>query len=226
MWKLMGRSLATFIFATILLRMAGRKSLARLNYFDYIMVNLMGGVLGNYVVGQAKGPMVLAAPAFVTAASVISEKAAAKNRQVRNVLQGQPLIIIQNGRVIRSAMGKARYNMGELLMALREKGVFDPAEVEFAVLENDGSLGVQKKSQLRPATPCDFKMGTQYEGISSVLVSDGEILENNLIKNNLDQGWLNTELKNNGVKDLSEVFLASLATDGSLYVDVRASKTR
>ncbi|MEG3070770.1 MAG: DUF421 domain-containing protein [Candidatus Syntrophopropionicum ammoniitolerans] len=57
-------------------------------------------------------------------------------------------------------------------------------------------------------------------------MSDGEVLEHNLIKNHLDHKWLHTELKNNGVKDLSEVFLASLATDGSLYVDIRADKTR
>ncbi len=220
MWGLAGRSLATFIFAATLLRLAGRKSLTRLNYFDYLMTNLMGGILGGYVAGQAKGAPILLAPALITTANIISEKAVVKSRLVRKYLQRKPLVIMQNGEILKNSMARARYNLGELLMALREKGIFDLSEVEFAVLEVDGSLGVQKKSQSRPATPHDLAMRTGYEGISAVLVSDGEIIDQNLAKNNLGRDWLYSELKRRGIKDLSEVFLASLAANSSLYIEI------
>ena len=66
----------------------------------------------------------------------------------------------------------------------------------------------------------DLSIPTQYEGLPSVIVSEGKILQENLQKNNLSYNWLENKLKEQGVNDISQVFLASLATDGSLYVDL------
>jgi len=54
-----------------------------------------------------------------------------------------------------------------------------------------------------------------------VVISDGKILFENLRKNNLNNSWLENKLREQGVHDVSNVFLASLATDGSLYVDLK-----
>ena len=115
------------------------------------------------------------------------------------------------------------YNVAEVLAALRYKGIYNLSDVEFAVLEIDGSISVLKKSQHRPVTPKDLNIPTQYEGLSSIVVSDGKVLPENLRKNNLNNGWLENKLKEQGVNDISRVFLASLATDGSLYVDLKGS---
>ena len=90
-------------------------------------------------------------------------------------------------------------------------------------MEVDGSISVLEKSQSRPVAPKDLNIPTQYEGLPSVVISDGKILFENLRKNNLNNSWLENKLREQGVHDVSNVFLASLATDGSLYVDLKNS---
>lgn len=221
MWGIAGRSLGAFFFATVLLRLAGRKSVSQLNYLDFLMANMMGGLMGIYIAGSSKGAQILLAPAAIIAAGVFTERATVKNRTARKLLQGQSLVIIKNGKIIEKNMAQSHYNTGELLMALRKKGVFDLGEVEFAVLELDGSVSVQKKSQHRPVTPKDLNISTQYEGLTSVLISDGKVLDQNLKNNHLDQNWLKNELHKLGIQETNKVFLATLASDGSLYVDLK-----
>ena len=224
MLGVVGRSLVAYILATVLLRLVGRKSVSQLNYLDFIMANTMGGLMGYFIAEPVKGAKILLGPAVITAAGVLTEKVVLKNRPLRKLLEGQPLILIKNGQILEKNMAAARFNIGELLMALRRKGVFNPSEVEFAVLETSGMVSVQKKSQNRPATPKDMRIPTNYEGLSSVLVSNGRVMEKNLKRNRLDRLWLENELTNKGIKEVKNVFLAMLGTDGSVYLDLKKDK--
>ena len=163
------------------------------------------------------------APLAITAADLLADRIAIKNRSARVLLEGKPVIFIKNGKIIEKNIERMHYNVAEVLAALRNKGISNLGDVEFALLEIDGKISVFKKSQSRPLTPMDLNVPTQYEGLSSVIISDGKILQENLQENNLDRSWLDNKLKELGVDDVSRVFLASLATDGSLYVDLKDS---
>ena len=114
-------------------------------------------------------------------------------------------------------MRKARYNLDELLAQLREKGIVDPADVEFAVLETSGKLSVIEKSQHRPVTPADLGIPTPYEGLPTVLVMDGTTMIKNLNDIDLDENWLRQVLQEQGLTP-RKVLLATLGTDGRLFV--------
>lgn len=64
-------------------------------------------------------------------------------------------------------------------------------------------------------------LDTQYQGLPTEIIKDGEVLEQNLRQNNLDFNWLYSTLNQQGVDDISKVMLASLNTDGSLYLDLK-----
>ena len=116
--------------------------------------------------------------------------------------------------------------MENLLAQLREKNVFNIADVEFAVAETNGGLSVLMKSQRRPVTPRDLGIPTQYEGLPSEIIVDGLVVYQNLQQNNLDEQWLITELKNRGYNSPREIKYASLDVDGNLYIDERKIKWR
>ncbi|HWI55408.1 MAG TPA: YetF domain-containing protein, partial [Desulfobacteria bacterium] len=77
------------------------------------------------------------------------------------------------------------------------------------------------KSQYLPVTPKDLNIPTNYKGVSSEIIRDGNIVEQNLSQNNLSHEWLYNELAARNIRNIRNVFLASLSTDGNLYVDVR-----
>ena len=138
------------------------------------LANLTGNI--QAILAQPKGKGVVAPVVFI-ASGILTELLTLRSRPLRKILEGQPLVVIKNGKIIRKNMANTRYDLAELLMALRKKDIFDLGEVEFAVLEPNGKVSVQKKSQYRPVTPKDFKLSTGYEGLSSVLISDGKVLE-------------------------------------------------
>ena len=86
-------------------------------------------------------------------------------------------------------------------------------------MEPNGQISVLKKSEYLPLTPKDMNISVSPTGISTELIYDGEIVEENLRQMNKDTKWLMKELKKRGIKDVSEAFLATLNDAGSLYVD-------
>lgn len=182
---------------------------------------MVGGLFSSYITDPEQNPKILLAPMAIIALDLLADRTAIKSRPARELLEGKPVIFIKNGKIIEKNITKMHYNIAEVLAALRNQGIYNLSEVEFAVLEIDGKISVLKKSQHRPLAPKDVNVPTQYEGLSSVIVSDGKILSENLRNNNLNRDWLENKLKEQGISDISHIFLASLATDGSLYIDLK-----
>jgi uncharacterized membrane protein YcaP (DUF421 family) len=134
-------------------------------------------------------------------------------------LEGEPTLVIQNGKILAKNMSRCRYNIDDMLLQLRTQGVFNVDDVEFAVLESNGQLSVLRKSHKQPVTREDLKIPSGYEGLSSEMIVDGEIIYQNLQQNNLDEAWLILELERQGIRSPKEIMLASLDTRGNLYVD-------
>lgn len=118
-----------------------------------------------------------------------------------------------------NALRKIRFTVDELLEQLRHEQIFDLGKIEFAVLETTGKISILLKSQFAPLTPSDIKIATNYQGITTELIYDGVIIEENLKRVNLDRDWLDSQLKSLKIKSPGEVFLATLNTEGKLYVD-------
>jgi uncharacterized membrane protein YcaP (DUF421 family) len=74
-----------------------------------------------------------------------------------------------------------------------------------------------------PVTPADMKISTEYKGMSTEIIKDGLVLEQNLQQNNLDRHWLNQELKKRNINNVSDVIYAAVNTSGVLYVSLKKS---
>lgn len=215
------RTIIVFILLVILTRLVGRKLLAQTTFFDFVTGVTIGTIAGAYVVNEIKGNAVLLSPVILVLCTLGLGYLTVKNLKIRKLVKGEPIVIIQNGKILEDNMFKARYTLDSLEMQLREQDVFDINEVEFAVLESDGKLSVLKKSQYNSITRDDLGLDTDYKGLATEIIKDGEVLEQNLKQNNLDFNWLYQELNNQGIDDVSKVMLATLNTDGSLYLDLK-----
>ena len=205
-----------FIFARIL----GKQQMSQLTYFDYILGITIGSIaatlttnLGNNTWSEWVGLFTWFVLVFII------QMIAIKSRYIAKYMDGEPTVVIMNGHIMEDAMKTMRYSIDHLLGQLRLKGIFDLTQVEFAVLETNGKLSVQKKSEFQPVTAKDLNLSTSYSGLSTEVIFDGIVLDQNMEQLKLDRLWLDAELKKLGIDDYSEVALASLDTAGRLYVD-------
>lgn len=217
-------SLIIFVLLVVLTRLMGKKLLSQMTYFDFVIGITMGTIGGAFVTAEVHGLYVLISPIVLTLAVIGTGILTLKSVPLRKLLEGEPIIVIQNGKIYEENMRKIRYNTDDLLMQLREKNVFDLSEVEFAVLEPHGKLSVLKKSQNLPVTPKDLGLNTNYMGVSSEIIRDGRIVEQNLKQNSLTHEWLYNELYSRNIRSIDDVFLATLSTDGRLYIDLREDR--
>ncbi|HEX6972723.1 MAG TPA: DUF421 domain-containing protein [Limnochordia bacterium] len=214
------RTLIAFGTLLIVTRLLGKQQVSELTYWDYIS----GITLGNLAGSLASDLSSRALPHWVAllvwvGATLGLQWATLRSRWLGKYVDGEPLVVIMNGKIMEKAMSQARYRAAELLQQLRTKGYFDLGQVEFAVLETNGKLSVLPKSQHRPVTPQDLQIPTPYEGLGTELIYDGVIIDQNLEAIGRDRLWLEGELKKQGIMDPSEVFYAQLDASGALYVD-------
>ena len=207
-----------------LTRIMGKKQMAQLNFFDYVIGITIGSIASEYAVVRdihmAEG---LTSLVVVSLCSILFARISVKSYKGRKILDGTPTILIENGKILDNNLQKAKLNINDLLEECRQKNIFDISEVEFAVLEPSGRLSIQPKSQNRPLTPKDMQIPTEYEGLCANIVIDGKVIKEHLAAINLDMSWLRTELANQGIISYENVLLAYIDTKGILHTHMKCN---
>ena len=120
-----------------------------------------------------------------------------KKPKFRIFLDGNPSIIIKEGRVNYKEMMKQKYNLEDLLVQIREKGYRSIEEIEYAILENNGTLSVFSYPKEKKKTPLPLP-----------IILDSSIQENTLKILNKDEKWVYDMLdrKNISIEDVFYAF--------------------
>ena len=119
-----------------------------------------------------------------------------KSNKFREVLEGKPSLIINKGVLNFKELIKQRYTLHDLLLELRQNGIKNIEDVEYAVLENNGKLSIFPYKFFRINTWLPFP-----------LILDGNIQKDTLTYLNKSDLWLRNNLKEEGVL-LENVFYA------------------
>ena len=117
-----------------------------------------------------------------------------KSSKVRKLLCGKPVILIENGNILQQNLRKTRITLDELTGHLREKDVLDINAVQYAILETNGNLSVFPYPKEMPASARDAGIKVRQQSLPITIVSDGELMEDNLIIAKKDRQWLKSVL--------------------------------
>lgn len=104
--------------------------------------------------------------------------------------------------------------------------MFDPSQIEIALIESDGQLRYKKNRSIRilPAKISLFKSQNQTPAgnlAGTEIIIDGKLIEKGLAKSGLTLEQFKIQLNNSGVSDWREVTLAMITPEGELYIDRR-----
>ena len=138
-----------------------------------------------------------------------------KSSKIRKLLCGKPVILIENGNILQQNLRKTRISLDELTGHLREKDVLDIRSVQYAILETNGNLSVFPYPKEQPASARDAGIKVRQQFLPITIVSDGELMEQNLAIAKKDRQWLDRVLEEKHAS-LQDTWL--LTVDGANHV--------
>ena len=148
----------------------------------------------------------------------------ARSITARRLLCGKPCFLIRDGVICQDEMRRCRLTVDELTEELRGRDVTDPATVQYAVLETDGSLNVILFPEHRPVTAGQLQLSSEDEGYATVLIEEGKLLAENLRVVGKDRHWLDRELRRRGCSSVRQVYVLILFRSGKIYFARRSTK--
>jgi uncharacterized membrane protein YcaP (DUF421 family) len=216
------RSFLSFVVLFAMTRLVGKRQIAQLSFFDYVVGISIGSIAASVSVDPniklMNGMVGLLVWAILPMTIFYFNL---KSYKFRGLSNGSPSVVIKDGRILERNLKKERISVDELMLLLRKKNIFKLSEVEFAILETNGELSVMKKcdSQDKNSRSVTSKILKMMKEESRIVVKNGVVVDEVLEMNGYDRQWLLAELKKRGVQDVKDVFLAQLQEDGKLYID-------
>ncbi|MEH7440038.1 DUF421 domain-containing protein [Neobacillus drentensis] len=191
------------------------------NHYNFALSVTLGSFIANmgFDTNLKFTPMLASFTALISM-YLISSLISNKNRRFRLWLSGEPTVVIENGKLLDGNMKKIRYTLDDLNQQLREQGIFDLIEVEFALLEVSGKLSVLKKTKFQSVTKNEIVPTNNSVDIHLPieLIMDGRVVEKNF-NSQYSSAWLNQELQSRNL-ELKDIQYAVISSNSSLFIDL------
>ena len=142
------RGVAIFLFIYLLTRVIGRRELSSLQPFDLILLIVLGDSVQQGLT-QDDYSVTGAAIAVATIASlqVATSWLSFRFRRLRPLLDGEPIVVVQDGRPIEQNLRRERLTLEEVMEEARQQQIGSLDDVQWAVLETSGTISfIEKKS--------------------------------------------------------------------------------
>lgn len=199
-------------------KIMGHKQMSQLDFFDYISGITIGSIAAELATELEEPLKPLIAIAVYGAAAVLLSKITSLFPKTRKYINGTPTILMNNGKLYRENLKKAKLDLSEFMVMCRQQGYFNLSDIQTAVFEFNGKLSILPVSKKRPANPEDLNLSPAPEFIHTEVIMDGRILNENLKRMGLDDKWLLKQLNAQGYKKAEEVFLALCDENNQLTV--------
>jgi uncharacterized membrane protein YcaP (DUF421 family) len=211
------RVILVYFFTYLSTRMMTKKAIAEMTAYEIAGVMILANVAAEPLVDKVVIKSIYGVGLLV-ALMLLAGRLATINKLTR-FFEHTATIIIENGNIDMKALRKLSLSMNQLKGLLRQQGCDKVSDVQSAIFEPQGTLSVFLKGENKPVTLKDLNMSAINETITIPLILDGTIQHSNLKHIGKDEGWLISELKNNGIEDfVKEVAIAELDPSWKLTV--------
>ncbi len=141
------RAAVAYVFIIFMLRIIGRRELSSLGPSDLVLLVVMGDLVQNGITqsDDSVTGIFLAISTFAML-TVAMSLLTFKSRRAQTLIEGAPLILVQDGRAIDQNLRTERLNLADVAEAMRGQGIESLDEVKWCVLESSGSMSFVKRS--------------------------------------------------------------------------------
>lgn len=217
------RTVLVYFFILFIMRMMGKREIGKLSVFD-LVVSIMIAELAVLSIDEIEAPMInsLTPIIVLVLTQMVISFLSLKSQKVREILDGKPSILIENGKIREKELKKQRYNLDDLMLQLRQNHIHSINQVEFAILEPSGRLTILPKSESENVSKSDLQIPTKKYSLPEVLIKDGIVQKEALTRLGRNTFWLKSELRKRvGTSEFKKISLCSIDPKGIWYVDFK-----
>lgn len=224
MFNVFIRTVVLYVVALFVIRVMGKSELSKLDPFQLVALFMIAELAAlpiatpNVAVITGVAAMIGLLLVQVTV-SILSIKSPLFN----NIVKGKASVIIEKGKIIEKEMKKHRMTVDDLSQQLRIKNYPSIADIDYAILEANGDMSVIPKPDKNAATRKDLGVPTGTEGLPMVLIADGLLQKDNLIRANLSEDMLMNRLRFEGINEYKEIFLCFVDEVGIIHIHRKTS---
>jgi len=146
-WEFVVRAAVVYVGVIVLLRFGGKRQIGQMGVGEFVAILLISNAVQNAMNGgdnSITGGLILATVLIVL--SVLVEYATFRSKRIENLVQGNPTLLVHNGRILHRNLQKEMLSIHELAALLRRQGIHHLDEISSAILESDGFVSVTRKS--------------------------------------------------------------------------------
>lgn len=206
--QLLFRTVFLYLLILIVFRLMGKREVGELSIMDIVVFVLIAECVAFAIEDVDKPLFQNVFPILLLLAiQYLNSLLALKSKKIRDLIDGDPSIIIKDGMINQEEMRKQRYNLDDLFQQMREERIASVQQIKYAFLEPSGKLSIFLKSD----DPLIFP-----------LIVDGYVVERHLQFIQKDKNWLIKNLKKKGFENTEDIFYCCYENN-ELHVQLKAS---
>ena len=218
------RTLILYLVLILVVRLMGKRQIGEMEPAEFVVTMLVANLAaipmqdGGIPLFSGLIPILV-----VLGMELVLSWGTLRNQQFRKILCGKPVILIENGRILQDKLRQTRITLDELMGHLRQKDVLNPQQVQYAILETNGTLSVFPYPEYAPATAKEAGIQVKQLQLPVTLVEDGVLLNENLGLSGKDDAWVEKTLRDRNTK-LEDTFLLAVAGQQTLFIEKEEGK--
>ena len=212
------RTLLLYLVLILSVRLMGKRQIGQMEASEFVVTMLVAN-LASIPMQDSGIPLFSGLVPILTVLGMelVLSWGILKSVFFRKLFCGKPVILIDNGKILRENLQKTRVTLDELMGHLRSKDVLDIRQVQFAILETDGTLSVFPYPRYKPVDAETAGIPVKEQHIPISVIEDGVLLRENLRRSGKDEAWLHHVLKRHS-STVSETLLLTVDPDSSLWM--------
>jgi len=213
------RTIVLYLVLILSIRLMGKRQIGQMEASEFVVTMLVAN-LASIPMQDAAIPLYSGLVPILTVLGlelVLSGLILCSVR-LRRFFCGKPVILIDNGKILRENLRKTRVTLDELTGHLREKDVLDVTTVQYAILETDGNLSVFPYPRFRPASAEEAGIRAGAQLLPVTVIEDGFFSEENLQKAGKDRRWLREILEKQGARIRDTLLLTVDSADKVIWI--------
>ena len=212
------RTIILFITIVVSMRVMGKRQMGELEPAEFVVAVIISD-LTTHPLQDPGTPLLYGLIPVLTlvCCEILVSALVVKSVSFRAYICGKPSMIVENGKINQAEMKKNRFTLDELAEELRKNNITDISTVRHAVLETDGTLSTLLYPGEMPVTATQMNIQVDDPGYPMIVISDGRVLEKNLLLLGYNGIWLRNQLSSRNIQSVRDVFLMTADSLGRVY---------